>query len=211
MYYNTSKSKGYISITCILVSAGKIKRGKNITMDFLVNRKVTENKTQGFHHCEWGVISVWMQIHGEWVNWKVILNYQVTLQVTSKQQLQVSIFIPTLLQHHIQATYQAGPGDGCLSSYELPVMQAENQAIFCLLHLSFFNGLGNNPWEGSRLLILAYQDKSSCWSPTWNIQWALGFMPHLLERSICSSLCRTSTLCCKSLHLWQMISKYSQL
>lgn len=52
--YNTSsENKGCSSITCVLVSAGKIKGGKNITMGFVINRKVTKKKTQVFHHCEW--------------------------------------------------------------------------------------------------------------------------------------------------------------
>jgi len=132
-------------------------------MNFLVNRKVTENKTEDFHHCEWRksyfCLNTKTMENDESIG-KTYCSIRSLLQVSSKQQLQGSIFIPTLLQHRIQVLYWVGP-DGCVSSYELPATQAENQAILGLLHSGFFHGLGNNPQEGSGLLIAGYQEKSS--------------------------------------------------
>lgn len=175
-------------------------------MNCLVSRKVMENNTQGFHHWVWWVISVWIPSL-----WRMMsqLERKNELPGHSKAVASCKYFYPKNLQHHLQATYQMSPGS-CFCSYELPAIQAENRAIVFLPYPWKNPKWSSNPQESFKNTHTAHQDKSSCWSSAWNVQWALEFVSHLLERTICSSLCWTSALCCKSLHLWQMISKHSQ-
>lgn len=188
---------------------GEVKRGKNITMNFLFSWKVKENNTQGFHHWVWWIISVWIPSL-----WRMMsqLERKNELSAYSKAIGSCKYFYPRSLQHHVQAMYQMSPGSmsPCFSSCELPAIQAENQAILFLPYPRKNPKWSSNPQESFKN-IPSYQDKSSCWSSAWKIQWVLEFVSHLLERTICSSLCWTSALCCESLHSWQMISKHSQL